>query len=234
MKAFFCGQILESVFGARRVEADRHVEADRRVEADMPSGSLFPAVDSQGRPEGSGKRGGLIRCFSGGLQPKSAWCLLVALLCLGYVYAYDKGEYNCDHGYVNFTKIKDSLGLADTQYELGKVYEHGYGETNDMCEALRLYKEAAERGDVKAQFYLGCLLCKLGREGRQNVDYDYVFELWERAADSGLAEAQFAMYQIRGLEMYGGHGWLSKKGRSLEEYRSYLESSAQQGLCYAQ
>ena len=43
---------------------------------------------------------------------------------------------------------------------MGICYEFGYGLAKDVEIALKLYREAAEKGHVQAMYNLGCLLFK--------------------------------------------------------------------------
>ena len=48
-------------------------------------------------------------------------------------------------------------GDADAQYNLGSVYETGFGVEADPDEAVRWYKEAAAQGHQLAQLKLGIM-----------------------------------------------------------------------------
>lgn len=59
-------------------------------------------------------------------------------------------------------------GDADAQYNLGSVYETGFGVKRDLDEAVRWYKEAAAHDHQLAQLKLG-ILYVLGEGTRQSV-----------------------------------------------------------------
>ena len=48
-------------------------------------------------------------------------------------------------------------GLAQAQWPLGSMYEHGHGVPRDAAAAMQWYRKAAEQGHAKAQYSLGCL-----------------------------------------------------------------------------
>jgi len=48
-------------------------------------------------------------------------------------------------------------GNADVQYNLGVMYDNGYGVPQDYKEAVKWYRLAAEQGDVDAQYNLGLM-----------------------------------------------------------------------------
>jgi len=46
-------------------------------------------------------------------------------------------------------------GNADAQHNLGMLYHHGMGVTQDYAEAVKWYRQAAEQWHDMAQLYLG-------------------------------------------------------------------------------
>ncbi|KPJ92877.1 MAG: hypothetical protein AMJ55_09085, partial [Gammaproteobacteria bacterium SG8_15] len=58
-------------------------------------------------------------------------------------------------------------GDADAQYNLGSVYETGFGVKADSDEAVRWYKEAADQDHQLAQLKLGIMYI-LGDGARQS------------------------------------------------------------------
>ena len=74
------------------------------------------------------------------------------------------------------------------QYNLGMVYEHGRGVTQDYAQAVKWYRLAAEQGLADAQYRLGSMY----DEGR-GVKQDYAeAAIWYRvAADKGHEDAQY-------------------------------------------
>ncbi len=62
--------------------------------------------------------------------------------------ALDRGDYEAA-----FKELKPlaKQGLAEAQYNLGLMYDTGYGVPQDYEEALKWYKKAAEQGDENAR-----------------------------------------------------------------------------------
>jgi len=46
-------------------------------------------------------------------------------------------------------------GYADAQYNLGHMYENGWGVDRNNSTVVEWYRKGAEQGDAYAQFYLG-------------------------------------------------------------------------------
>ena len=59
-------------------------------------------------------------------------------------------------------------GSSDAQYNLGYMYETGYGVPQDYAEAIRWYRLAAEQGLAEAQTNLGNMY-----DNAQGVPQDY-------------------------------------------------------------
>jgi glutamyl-tRNA synthetase len=68
--------------------------------------------------------------------------------------AYLSGDYATAHQ--KFFPLAEA-GDAKAQYNLGRMYDNGYGVAQDYTEAVRWYRLAAEQGDADAQFNLGVL-----------------------------------------------------------------------------
>ena len=60
-------------------------------------------------------------------------------------------------------------GLAEAQFELGKVYDRGIGGSRDPFEAVRWYRLAAQQGLGRAQYNLGAM-----HGNGEGVPVDYV------------------------------------------------------------
>jgi TPR repeat protein len=86
-----------------------------------------------------------------------------------------------------FTRSAEA-GNIKAMRHLGLCYEEGYNNGNiDVNKAFALYKRAAEAGDSIAQFSLGgCYMRGTGVA----PDMLVAAKWWQRAADSGLKEAQ--------------------------------------------
>jgi len=78
-------------------------------------------------------------------------------------------------------------GVKEAQYDLGFMYESGWGVTQDFAEALSWYRSAAEQGEFRAQFNLG-LLYLAGHGVDKNAEQGIYWI--ERAASKGHLRAQ--------------------------------------------
>ena len=91
-------------------------------------------------------------------------------------------------------KLAADQGNADAQIALASMYEKGDGVTQDLVEAVRLYKLAVDQGDARAQWYLATMYYN-GSKVRHLVEAARLFKL---AADQGDANAQLflgSMYE---------------------------------------
>ncbi len=79
-------------------------------------------------------------------------------------------------------------GDAETQFNLGVMYDTGKEVTQDYAEAVKWYRKAAEQGYANAQSNLGLMYAK-GLGVTQN--YGKALEWNRKAAQQGMAEAQF-------------------------------------------
>ena len=78
-------------------------------------------------------------------------------------------------------------GLADAQFNLGYMLQHGQGGPQDYVAARRLYGLAADQGDADAQSNLG-YMHENGQGGPQNVAA--ARRWYGLAADQGHADAR--------------------------------------------
>ena len=88
-------------------------------------------------------------------------------------------------------------GHADSQFNLGLMYEKGIGVALDEKQAVAWYGESAERGNSAAQFNLG-VLHEHGRGTK--VDFDQANKCYRSASQQGdpLAIGNLGMLYIRG------------------------------------
>ncbi|MGJ0485155.1 MAG: exonuclease domain-containing protein [Methylomicrobium sp.] len=114
-------------------------------------------------------------------------------------------------------------GVVIAQFNLGIMYENGYGIDKHLKHAVYCYQKAAEQGDAEAQNNLGCMY-ELGR----GVDQDYGQALfWYRKAD----EQRSAVAQNNlGCMCHAGRGVDQDYGQALFWYRK----AAEQGNTAAQ
>jgi len=78
-------------------------------------------------------------------------------------------------------------GFARAQFNLGLMYENGWGVLQDYKTAVKWYRLSAEQGDASAQYNLGVMYDN-GRGVPQN-DKTAV-KWWKLAAEQGDADAQ--------------------------------------------
>ncbi|WP_277873149.1 tetratricopeptide repeat protein [Klebsiella pneumoniae] len=77
--------------------------------------------------------------------------------------------------------------MTAAQYNLGVMYAHGYGESQNYEKAFDCYRMAAEKGFPEAQGNLGVLYTKGSGVIR---DYGKAIAWLNKAANSGLVTAQ--------------------------------------------
>ncbi|STZ01824.1 Putative beta-lactamase hcpC precursor [Moraxella equi] len=70
-------------------------------------------------------------------------------------YAYDL-EADYKKAVEWYTKSANQ-GFAEAQYNLGVMYEKGYGVRQDYIKAFELFAKFASQGDAKAQYNLGAM-----------------------------------------------------------------------------
>ena len=106
------------------------------------------------------------------------------------VEAHDRGDFA--------TALREWRPLAEqgdakAQFNLGGMYEHGQGVTQDHAVALMWYRRAAEQGDAKAQFNLGGMYefgLGVTEDGAEAVKW------YRKAAEQGDAKAQIHLALI--------------------------------------
>src|ERR1017187_3174086 len=90
-------------------------------------------------------------------------------------------------------KAKAEKGDADTEFNLGRCYENGFGITKDEFEAVKWYRKAAEQGNPEWQQEVG-----FDYERGFGVSKDYVeaAKWYRKAADQGdfLAQASLGSF----------------------------------------
>ena len=98
--------------------------------------------------------------------------------------AHDRG--NDAEAVALFRKAADQ-GSADGEFNLGVVYQNGFGLPRDLAQAIAWYRKAADHGSARAQFNLG-LMHDQGIGVTKDLPQAIV--LYRKAAALGLAEAQ--------------------------------------------
>lgn len=87
-------------------------------------------------------------------------------------------------------RLAAQKGDAGAQYNLGLMYEQGYGVIPDMREAAAWFEKSAENGEANAQYRLGFLYYQ-----GQGVPRDLprAAEWYKKAAEQGSTPAQTAL-----------------------------------------
>ena len=87
------------------------------------------------------------------------------------VAAYGSGDYETA---VQLLRPFAEQGNASAQYNLGAMYDQGWGVPQDYAEAVKWYRMAAEQGDAWAQVVLGVRYAN-----GEGVPQDYVLaHMW--------------------------------------------------------
>ncbi len=113
-----------------------------------------------------------------------------SLLCQGNdlergIYDLNRGEF---HAAIEQFRPLVAEGYAPAQYQMGVVYQKGYGVPKDGMKALALFELAAKQNYSDAQFELA-LLYGEGKLVKKDLKKSY--DLTHKAAKKGLASAQF-------------------------------------------
>lgn len=93
--------------------------------------------------------------------------LLLSFVLTGNVYAetakekFDSAvqyteQQNYQAAFPIFKELAEQ-GYASAQYNLGFMYNNGYGVSQDYHQAVKWYQKAAEQGYVSAQYNLGLM-----------------------------------------------------------------------------
>jgi len=128
-----------------------------------------------------------------------------------------------------YTKAAEQ-GLADAQFDLGRMYVTGTGITQDVELGVSWQLKAAEQGLARAQFAIGKRYLS-GVDLTQ--DYQQAFDMFLKAANQGFVGAQ---YQLGAMLFHGegvpqdlvqAHKWFNiastSDGESGTPYKSILE-----------
>ena len=108
-----------------------------------------------------------------------------------------------------------ALGHAEAEFQVGRCYEEGKGGLkNDLVEAARWYRRAANGGSALALSFLA----KIFRRFKLSEKMDKAARLYSLAADQGDG---FALYSL-GEMLEKGEGVEKDAGRAVELYRLAL------------
>lgn len=101
------------------------------------------------------------------------------------IYELNRGEF---HAAIEQFRPLVAEGYAPAQYQMGIVYQHGYGVIKNGMKALELFELSANQNYSDAQFELA-LIYSEGKLVQQDLKKAY--QLTHKAAKKGLASAQF-------------------------------------------
>lgn len=129
---------------------------------------------------------GLVGGLAGGLAAP-AWADLAS----GQA-AYLRGDYGV--AWREFKPLADQ-GIAEAQYQVGVMYDHGQSVKRSYRTAAQWYERAAEQGHSGAQFSLGFMFYNGSGEKDDPVAQNFTAAAaWlTRAAASGIGEAQYML-----------------------------------------
>ncbi len=113
-------------------------------------------------------------------------------------------------------------GHAGGQYNLGYMYQNGYGVPQDYAEAVKWYHKAAAQGDALGQSNLGWMY-SYGYGVAQ--DYAEAVKWYRRAAEQGNARGQSAL----GNMYYYGKGVDRNYAEAVKWYRKAAEQGNANG-----
>lgn len=113
-------------------------------------------------------------------------------------------------------------GDAEAQYNLGLLHGSGTGIAQNLAEAAKWYRRAAEQGHDKAQAMLGVLYSS-GQGVVQS--HTEAIKWWRRAADQGNADARFNL----GMAYWKGEG----VAQDFDKATALFKSMAPAGSSYA-
>jgi len=101
--------------------------------------------------------------------------------------AYDRGDYKTAY---RLNKSLAERGSPVAQSNLGLMYYHSRGVSQDYAEAMKWFRKAADQGDAVGQYYIG-LMYYNGKTVPQN--YAEATKWFRKAADQGDADAQYSL-----------------------------------------
>lgn len=111
-------------------------------------------------------------------------------------------------------------GHPGAQYNLGFLYDMGWGVEQDFFAAFNWYSQAADRGLAQAQYNIG-VMYYLGRG--VNKDIEQAANFYKLAAQGGLAEAQTNL----GFLYESGLGVTQDYEQAVEWYKKAAEGGSE-------
>ena len=133
---------------------------------------------------------------------------------------YEKGNYTKA---IEWYRKSAEQGYARAQYNLGVMYQNGYGISQDYTEAVKWCRKAAEQGDATAQSNLGWMY----QDGKGVVkDVTEAVKWYRKSAEQGDARAQSNL----GIMYETGKG----VSKDIAEAVKWYQKAAKQGYRDAQ
>lgn len=105
----------------------------------------------------------------------------------------DEEENSRNLAYKYFLKSAE-LGCPDAQFFAGQLYEYGEHVEKDLVKAAQLYREAADNGNMAAQYNLGVLYTN--GDGGVTKNIEQAKHYYQLAADQGDSDALFNMEML--------------------------------------
>ena len=122
-----------------------------------------------------------------------------------------------------FTRLADKEKDAEARYQLGRMYEQGFGVAKDEIKAMQIYQQAAQEGSASAALKIGNAYYT-GKGMDKN--YKEAFSWYQKAAEKDSYPAQYNI----GLMLEEG---LGVKKDIIASFNAY-KKSADQGYAPAQ
>lgn len=126
---------------------------------------------------------------------------------------FAKSDKYYQKAYKIFKQKEDTDGEAC--YELGCIYQNGYGVSSDAEQARYFFKSGALKGNPQAAYQFG-VICK------GEMEYSDAFRYFQQAADKGLYGAMFEL-----AELYEkGYGVTFNRSKAIEWYTQCLKGDS--------
>jgi TPR repeat protein len=166
--------------------------------------------------------GAAIWFWSGGFGARPPPAPIVGPVTINAAEALTKGKAAFDRTdyaeAIRWYRQAADQGNAGAQTNIGYLYEHGLGVTQNYLEALRWYRMAADQGQATAQSNIGVFYDK-GYGVAQN--YGEAMRWYHMAADQGNVDAEYNL----ALLYANGHGVPPDLGQA----RQWMQKAADAG-----
>ena len=137
---------------------------------------------------------------------------------------YEQNEY--DKALPLFKQLAEQ-GAAEGQYNLGRMYLHGYGVTKDYQKAIEWFHKAVEQGNVDAQPLTPTdeeqvMFCEATIH-YDRKEYDKAFLLYKQVAKGNYTELSFFVAMRLGKMYLDGKGTTKDEDEAMVWYRKSAE-----------